>query len=118
MKFRIWSNKEMSFVYDGFWLESDYGVIEIHPRPDDDSILSFYTGMNDVYNKEIFENDVIYFNLHDDPLKTDHIGKVVYNPSMARFELNNPYENIPLGLTCKRLILGNIFENKNLNLIV
>lgn len=105
MKFRAWINEdEYSRMVD-----SPTSIITIfekiyHRGQNKDYILMEYTELNDIDNKEIYENDIIEFN--------NKKGVVYYNKEEFMYKVKTEEEDIPLkDLKNKKIkVIGDIFR--------
>ncbi|HEP3614001.1 hypothetical protein KJR06_04860 [Streptococcus lutetiensis] len=115
-KFRAWTEEGKVMYYDVYPFKDDtlllsYDEISFDEVPASDFILMQSTGLFDMYDKEIFEGDV---------LKTSdgELAKVVWNKELACWEAEFLSEIVDLSEVadvksnrsdCE--IVGNIYEN-------
>lgn len=118
-KFRAWTEEGKVMYYDVYPFEDDalllsYDEIAFDEVPASDFILMQSTGLFDMYDKEIFEGDV---------LKTydGELAKVVWNKELACWEAEFLSEIVDLSEVadvksnrsdCE--VVGNIYENPEL----
>lgn len=115
-KFRAWTEEGKVMYYDVYPFKDDtlllsYDEISFDEVPASDFILMQSTGLFDMYDKEIFEGDV---------LKTSdgELAKVVWNKELACWEAEFLSEIVDLSEVADAKsnrsdceIVGNIYEN-------
>lgn len=119
-KFRAWDKKRKEWIpgnllfmdYDGQVLGGDVynpPFVLISPRN-----VSFFTGLIDINNKEVFERDIVKF--------ADGYGIIRYEPKLATYEieyLSNPKCYITIPNLFSEVgdqwleVVGNEYENPN-----
>lgn len=120
LKFRIWDKEEKTFVVDIFYELQDWIISYIMARNDENSLyfqkhyeLMQYTGLKDIYGKEIYEGDIVKFVCEiTDPYE---IGDLYEIESIEQFFSLRFYDSITLNLDQLGFeIIGNIYENPSL----
>ena len=115
-KFRAWTEEGKVMYYDVYPFKDDtlllsYDEISFDEVPASDFILMQSTGLFDMYDKEIFEGDVL-------KMSDGELAKVVWNKELACWEAEFLSEIVDLSEVadvksnrsdCE--IVGNIYEN-------
>ena len=115
-KFRAWTEEGKVMYYDVYPFKDDtlllsYDEISFDEVPASDFILMQSTGLIDMYDKEIFEGDVL-------KMSDGELAKVVWNKELACWEAEFLSEIVDLSEVadvksnrsdCE--IVGNIYEN-------
>ena len=118
-KFRAWTEEGKVMYYDVYPFKDDtlllsYDEISFDEVPASDFILMQSTGLFDMYDKEIFEGDVL-------KMSDSELAKVVWNKELACWEAEFLSEIVDLSEVadvksnrsdCE--IVGNICENPEL----
>jgi len=89
------------------------GLIFLNDEVEEDSI-SQYTGINDMYKKEIYEKDIVYFNVA--PSERFKGSDWVYdqNGAVEIYKHFTLFGNWQSQYCCDIKITGNVFENPEL----
>jgi uncharacterized phage protein (TIGR01671 family) len=124
-KFRVWDkinktffiNEETKDVYFDIWQWTDK-MSTCLKYPIEDCIFQQYTGLTDSNEKEIYEGDIL--KIHYD-VGGGVIGQVLYEADhggyLFQWERKGPnqnYKNLNCDVAFESVIVGNIFENKEL----
>lgn len=118
-KFRAWTEEGKVMYYDVYPFKDDtlllsYDEISFDEVPASDFILMQSTGLFDMYDKEIFEGDVL-------KMSDGELAKVVWNKYLGCWEVKFLSEIVDLSEVadvksnrsdCE--VVGNIYENPEL----
>lgn len=113
-KFKAWDKKDKTMkevVAINFFLEQV--VLKDITRPFEDVVLLEYTGITDIKNKEIYENDFIRNN------RSGKIYRVIWNGSHSAFEahdMENQYNSMFFANRSfgNYEVIGNVYEDPEL----
>lgn len=112
IKFRAWSEEDKVMIYDLNSLRLFHGVLI-----SDDYIVMQFTGLKDKNGKDIYEGDIVYFQVENQNIWVGPItGEIFFNKDHASFEIKTKkgFLSIARGYDAYRSsleILGNIYEN-------
>lgn len=124
-KFRVWDteNKEMLKVQELDFEDTFYGG-RLSIRTDqyndyfdiEDMILMQYTGLKDKKQKEIYEGDIVSFNLKSDGEGQPNItGYIEYQTTFSGYRIMSLKGSFALDYNIKDLeVIGNIYDNSEL----
>lgn len=118
IKFRAWDilKKEMCWVDE--WNPVNMIVRALRPNAkphrisgdSNHSVLMQYTGLKDKNGKEIYEEDVVKYQVANSDIHS--LGKVYFNESNATFKVD--YYTFDKVYKTNLEIIGNVFENPEL----
>lgn len=125
IKFRAWDNenKEMLKVQELDFKDTFYNgrlAIRVEQYNDyfdlDDMILMQFIGLYDKNGKEIYEGDIVKFNLKSDSQgQPDIIGYIEYQTIFCAYRIMSFKGSFALDYNIKNIeVIGNVFDNKNL----
>ena len=124
-KFRCWDteNKEMLKVQELDFEDTFYGG-RLSIRTDkyndyfdmEDMVLMQYTGLKDKNAKEIYEGDIVSFNLKSDNEGQLNItGYIEYQTTFSGYRIMSLKGSFALDYNIKDIeVIGNIYDNKSL----
>ena len=122
-KFRAWTEEGKVMYYDAYPFKNDtlllsYDEIAFDEVPASDFILMQSTGLKDKNGKEIFEGDVVKYEVG----RYTYTGEVAYDKNFAGFGVKDADANIiftvgelaeDIGLSSLEVV-GNIYNNPGL----
>lgn len=120
-KYRVWDIKRKIMMYvDGYnslsIYEDGYCIYygDKHALTEETSKLMQFTGRHDKNGKEIYEEDIIKFDIENYPVKYEKIGAVFYSTELLAFMIDSKVNNYYLNDINYSEIIGNIYENPEL----
>ena len=126
-KFRVWDKMRLQFIYPHNDNQQHF-IIDLNGRfhnlqngsGGDDYVIQQYTGLTDNNDKEIYEGDILMYKTGSIPT-TGVIGQVLYEADeggyIFQWERKGPNQhhiNLNCDVAFESVIVGNIFENKEL----
>jgi len=107
MFFRCFDLKRNKMFYDGF-LITPFGVVSGR----DDYYLMLSSGLFDENGKEYFEGDIVKTKIKNGKKDVICLGVIDYDYDNAAFCIRVGNKKYPINFDT--VVLGNIYENKNL----
>lgn len=123
IKFRLWDKeiKKMKTPLSPVWFEENYWNDDNFANCAErcGCILMQFTGMIDKHGKEVYEGDILRFDVMTDYGLLQMLGKMEWNNSLFQFGVSatSPLESMPPHVVIKESemgrpeVIGNVYEN-------
>lgn len=122
-KFRIWDKRNKTWPND-FFIGLDGGLICDPPGTifiRSDFEIMQYTGFKDIYNKKIYEGDIVEVNgnYYEVIFQNNGEWRIIRKPLFREYTVSyplthNPSRRLRCEILGRRRVVGNIYENPDL----